>query len=325
MVDVITSAKIDAAWLLLITNLPGTNKTLRMRIWRALKAAGVGTLRDGVYALPQSTVADNVFATLAAEIEGAGGSTYRFTLEAHSPEHAKSLAALFDRTGEYQEISERLSAARKAFAKSDEIDARRRLAAITRDLAALEAIDFFPGQSLLQLQSAVADIEVMLNARFSPNEPTAAHQKIVRLDPKDYQNRTWVTREKLWIDRVCSAWLIRRFIDPKAKFVWCKRIEDRPKRAIGFDFNGAQFSHVDTKVTFEVLLVSFSLDDDPGLARLAALVHFLDVGGIPVAEAPGLAAIVLGARAAQPDDDGLLDSVTPTLDNLYQAFRADVS
>jgi hypothetical protein len=319
-----TKESIGAPWLLLVTNLPGANKTLRMRIWRALKAAGAGTLRDGVYALPQSPAAENIFATQAAEIEGAGGSTHRFTLEANSLEQARSLTTLFDRTGEYHELSERLSAARKEIAKVGEVDARRRLAAITRDLLALEAIDFFPGQSQMQLRGAVADAESTLNARFSPHEPSAAHRKIALLDLEDYQNRTWVTRASLWIDRVCSAWLIRRFIDPKAKFVWCKRLEDRPRRAVGFDFNGAQFSHVDTKVTFEVLLVSFGLDSDPGLARLAALVHFLDVGGIPVAEAAGLAAIVLGARAAQPDDDGLLASVTPTLDNLYQAFRADI-
>jgi hypothetical protein len=129
----------------------------------------------------------------------------------------------------------------------------------------------------------------------------------------------------MWIDRVCSAWLIRRFIDPKAKFVWLKRVEDKPKRAIGFDFDGAEFSHVDSKVTFEVLLTSFGLESDIGLARIGLLVHFLDVGGIPVPEAQGLAAIVSGARSLQPNDDALLQSVTPALDSLYQTYRTEQS
>ena len=122
---------------------------------------------------------------------------------------------------------------------------------------------------------------------------------------------------------MCSAWLIRRFIDPKAKLVWLKDINRKPKRALGFDFNGAEFTHVDSKVTFEVLLTSFGLDQDLALARLGSLVHFLDVGGIPVAEAAGFAAIVAGARAIQTDDQALLNSVTPMLDSLYQNYRLE--
>jgi hypothetical protein len=105
--------------------------------------------------------------------------------------------------------------------------------------------------------------------------------------------------------------------DRQAKFVWLKRIQDKPKRAIGFDFDGAEFSHVDSKVTFEVLLTSFGLEGDVGLARLGTL------GGIPVAEAAGLAAIVSGARSLQPDDGALLLSVTPSLDSLYHTYRTE--
>ena len=136
----------------------------------------------------------------------------------------------------------------------------------------------------------------------------------------DYRGRTWATRERLWIDRVASAWLIRRFIDPKAKFLWLKRLKDCPKSAVGFDFDGAEFTHVDSRVTFEVLLSSFNLEQDAGLARLGALVHHLDVGGIPMAEGPGLATIMAGARSIQPDDDALLKAMTPVLDSLYAGY-----
>lgn len=94
---------------------------------------------------------------------------------------------------------------------------------------------------------------------------------------------------------------------------------------MGFDFDGAEFSHIDSKVTFEVLAASFGLDGHLGIARMGQLVHFLDVGGIPVAEAQGLAAIIAGARSLQPDDDQLLESVTPMLDSLYHAFCTETS
>src|ERR1700730_8124698 len=103
-----TNAIAHPSWLLLVTNLPGTNKTLRMRIWRALKSAGAGTLRDGVYVLPQSANAQAVFAKQASEIKMGGGSTHVFALQAESADHHKTLTALLDRTGEYAESIERL-------------------------------------------------------------------------------------------------------------------------------------------------------------------------------------------------------------------------
>jgi len=313
------------AWLVLITNLPGQNQTLRMRVWRALKAAGAGLLRDGVYVLPQTAASRKLFEEQAREIQTVAGGAHILPFESDSTEQQVAFVELFDRSADYQELNIRLDAFKKSPAKLTELDARRALAAIARDLAATVATDFFPGKSQGQVQSALADTEAALNARFSPNEPRPAHRKIPCRDPKDYGGRTWATRQHVWIDRVCSAWLIRRFIDPKAKFVWLKRIQDKPKRALGFDFDGAEFSHVDSKVTFEVLVTSFGLEADVGLARMGLLVRFLDVGGIPVAEAPGLAAIVSGARSLQPDDDALLLSVTPALDSLYHTYSTEQS
>jgi hypothetical protein len=312
-------------WLLLITNLPGQNQTLRMRVWRALKSAGAGLLRDGVYVLPESSASRKTFAEQAIEIGTGAGSAHILSFQSESTDQQNTLTALFDRTADYQEINARLEALGKDLASCIELDARRRLAAIGRDVAAVVAMDFFPGQPQAQLQSALAEAEAALNARFSPNEPKAAHRKIPRLNAKDYRGRTWATREHLWIDRVCSAWLIRHFIDPKARFVWLKRPKDCPKRAVGFDFDGAAFTHVDSKVTFEVLLASFGLDGDLALMRLGALVHYLDVGGLPVPEAAGFAAIVTGTRSLQPDDDALLKHVSPVLDSLYHTYRTEQS
>jgi hypothetical protein len=309
-----------AAWLLLITNLPGPNPTLRMRIWRAMKSAGVGLLRDGAYLLPASADSRRVLEDQATEIKAAGGLAHVLSFDADSPEQNAELVALFDRTGEYSDAIKGVEELKATFAQLDEPQARQQLAAAIRDAAAIAARDFFPDESRKQMQNALADAEAALNAHFAPDEPRAARRNSRLRNPKDYRGRTWATREHLWIDRVASAWLIRRFIDPEATFLWLKRPKDCPKRAVGFDFDGAEFTHADSKVTFEVLVSSFGLEKDAGLARLGALVHHLDVGGIPTAEGPGFATIMAGARALQREDDALLEVITPVLDSLYAGY-----
>jgi hypothetical protein len=308
------------SWLLLITNLPGHNPTLRMRLWRALKASGAGPLRDGVYVLPDSASAREAFEEHAKDIKERGGVAYVLPLETSSSEQADAFGALFDRTAEYAEIAAHLTALVRETTKLSEVEAKQRLMAIGREVAAVIDRDHFPGKAREQMESALADAQAALDARFSPDEPRPSSRKIKRLEAKDYRARTWATREHLWIDRVTSAWLIRRFIDPKARFVWLKRVKDCPKRAVGFDFDGAQFSHVDAKVTFEVLVASFRLESDPGLARVGALVHHLDVGGIPTADGAGFVTIMTGARALHTDDGALLEAMSPVIDSLYAAY-----
>jgi hypothetical protein len=311
-----------ASWLLLITNLPGRNPTLRMRLWRALKADGAGPLRDGVYLLPESDAARKVFEEHAQAIKEGGGVAHVLALEASSPEQDEAFRALFDRTAEYAEVASQLSSFRREMAKLTEVESRQKLTAIGRDVAVVVERDYFSGKAREQLGTALADALAALDARFSPDEPRAGGQRIKRRELKDYRGRTWATRERLWVDRVASAWLIRRFIDPHAQFVWLKRVKDCPKRAVGFDFDGAQFTHVDSRVTFEVLVASFGLEGDPGLGHLGALVHHLDVGGIPTADGAGFTTIMTGARALHTKDNALLDAMTPVLDSLYAAYSA---
>jgi hypothetical protein len=308
------------AWLLLVTNLPGRNPTLRMRIWRALKSAGAGLLRDGAYLLPNGERSRQVLEEQAGEIRAAGGLVQVLSFDAESAEQNGELVAFFDRTNEYAEAIQRLDALKAELPKLAEPEARQRLAGIAREVAAIATRDFFPGEPRKQMEGALADAEAALNARYAPDEPHAAQRKIRSRDRKNYRGRIWATREHLWIDRVASAWLIRRFIDPRAKFLWLKRVKDCPKGAVGFDFDGAEFTHADSKVTFEVLVRSFGLEQDAGLTRLGALVHHLDVGGIPIAEGPGFATIMAGARSLQQDDDALLKAMTPVLDNLYAGY-----
>src|SRR5439155_1361286 len=83
-----------------------------------------------------------------------------------------------------------------------------------------------------------------LKASFSPDEPHAAKGIIPKRQKAQYRGRTWATRARPWIDRVASAWLIRRFIDPRARFRWLRKPTDCPKTALGFDFDGAEFTHI---------------------------------------------------------------------------------
>jgi hypothetical protein len=307
---------------LLVINLPGRNKTLRMRIWRALKVSGAASLRDGVYLLPDSPAARTALGSQAAEVQAGGGSAHLLPFPGESPVRHTALVSLFDRTTDYVMLRARVEALQRQMPRKKESEARRVLATLRREIAALVATDFFPGKASVQMEEVLVSAESAFNARFATGEPHAVQRKIARRAPGRYRARTWATRERLWIDRVCSAWLIRRFIDPEAEFKWLKDVKACPKRAVGFDFDGAEFTHAGSMVTFEVLLASFGLEADVGLARLAALVHYLDIGGIPVEEAAGLAAVMSGARATHKDDDSLLEMMAPVLDSFHAAFHA---
>jgi hypothetical protein len=141
------------------------------------------------------------------------------------------------------------------------------------------------------------------------------------LDRARFQKRVWATRKAPWVDRLASAWLIKRFIDREARFAWIARPSECPKKAIGFDYDGADFTHVKNRVTFEVLAAAFGLDRDPALAKIGAAVHFLDVGGIPVPDATGLETMLKGAKEKARGDDALLAEAMRTFDLLYSGYR----
>lgn len=310
----------DPDWLMLVSSVPGANQTARMRIWRALKASGAGALRDGVYVLPNSESARALFEEQARSVAAIDGTAQIVTFDSSDEAQRSELRRLFDRGEDYSALLEKFEALKARVADLQEIEARRQLSALRRDATALSAIDYFPGAAHDQVEQALADAEAAVNRRFSPDEPQAILGNVTPSERADYQDRTWATRRRLWVDRVASAWLIRRFIDPNAKFLWLAQPADCPASAVGFDFDGAEFSHIGARVTFEVLLRSFGLESDDALTRLGALVHYLDVGGVPVPEAAGFTAILTGARAQAPDDDVLLQSMSTVLDSLYAAF-----
>jgi hypothetical protein len=307
----------NSRWLLLIVSLPTAGATVRMRLWRTIKAIGCVPLRDGAYLLPEREGHAAALEDLAEQTNTGGGQAWLVTVVPRSPEDAAAFHALFERSSEYAEFIGKLAQARKSISDQAPSEVARTIKRLRKDFDMLRRIDFFPNESLLAAEASWADFNEAANPMLSPGEPHAENRPIPRLDTSDYQGRTWATRRNLWVDRVASAWLIQRFIDRDAKFVWLDTPAHCPKDALGFDFDEAIFTHVGDKVTFEVLLASFGLQEDPGLDKLGALVHSLDVGGPPNPEAMGFEAILSGARSRLPDDDALLAEISTVLDSLH--------
>jgi len=302
----------------LVLSLPTRNSTLRMRVWRALKECGAAVLRDGVYLLPQAEAFDK----LEKEIRANGGFAMTFDATPHAEDDQAALRARFNRTADYAALIARISAARAALPA---LGPRRGLTALRRLEQASEKIsriDFFAGQAKEQAVAALASLKARYAELYARNEPRSSMKGLRPLDRARYHKRVWATRKAPWVDRLASAWLIKRFIDRDARFVWIARPSECPKKAVGFDYDGAEFTHVKNRVTFEVLAAAFGLDQDPALAKIGAAVHFLDVGGIPVPDATGLETMLKGAKEKARGDDAMLAEAMRTFDLLHSAYRA---
>lgn len=310
------------AWLLFILTLQGQQPAVRMRVWRALKALGAAVLRDGVYLLPNRTGLIAPLQAQSEEVTASGGSAQLLEVNARDKQQDAEFRQLFDRTSDYEKLIVEIRSARKEVRGLDPAVLSPRLVRLTRDYDAVAQQDYFPGGAREQAREALEGLAAAANAVLSPDEPHAATGRIRRLDQSRYQSRTWATRARPWADRLASAWLIKRFIDPRAKLLWLKSPKDCPKRAVGFDFDGAEFTHVGAKVTFEVLLSSFGLEGDPALERIGALIHYLDVGGLPVPEAAGVEAVLRGAQRLIADDDTLVTEAGKLFELLYVHYTA---
>jgi hypothetical protein len=310
-------------WHLLIASLPTTGATARMRLWRAIKALGCVPLRDGAYLLPERPGHADKLADLVEQTNADGGEAWLVKVLPRHEQDELAFLARFDRSREYGEFLETVVEAKKSLMSQAAADIARTLKKLAKERDALERIDFFPGEAALDANAAWADFVEKANSILSPGEPQPQERHIQALRIQDYQGRTWATRRRLWVDRVASAWLIQRFIDPKARFLWLDNPADCPADALGFDFNDAAFTHVGDKVSFEALLASFQVPLTPGMVKLAALVHALDAGGEAPAEAAGFDAILTGARMRLSDDDAFLAEVGAILDSLYANYNKE--
>lgn len=309
-------------WSLLVLTLPTENATARMRFWRTLKAKGCAVLRDGIYLLPYTEEREQMLRELADAIADSGGTAHLLRAPSLDTVQDQEFRALFDRGEDHAGFTRSLNDARKTVSGQSAANLTKLLRRLRKDYEAIVATDYFPGDASTRAEAAWQDFIGLVDTVLSPGEPHSAERPIRSLSVGDYQGRTWATRQHMWVDRVASAWLIQRFIDRDARFIWLTSPGACPANVLGFDFDGAAFTHVGERVTFEVLIASFGLDKDPALLRLGEMVHTLDVGGAPVPEAIGFEAVMAGARERAADDDQLLDEMGRVLDSLYTHFAS---
>jgi hypothetical protein len=304
-------------WLCFITSLPTENATLRQRSWRALKACGSAVLRDGVYLLPDQGDHKSALEAIAQDVLDGGGTA--LVLMTAEPA-GQNFKLLFDRQGDYIALLDQVTLAAASLTDTSMHDVSKQARKLRKVFGQLCDIDFFPSEAQAQLNNALNDLEQTCAYALSPHEPRTNSGSIAALEIKNYQGRLWATRARPWVDRLASAWLIRRFIDASATITWLNKPEDCPQQALGFDFDGAAFSHMGSRVTFEVLAASFGLTS-PAMVRLGLLVHYLDVGGVQPAEASGIESLLQGLRQTIEDDDQLLATASTVFDGLLFTFQ----
>ena len=303
-------------WLTLILSLPTANATERMRAWRALKTSGAAVLRDGAYLLPDAPACREALAAVERDILSINGTAY--ILPVVDPQGERFIE-LFDRSDDYSKLGAEIEACRGRLNPDNALATTKEIRKLRKAHDQLSSIDFFPGTPRQQIDAALQALELAVSRALSADEPHSRDQLITLLDRGDYQGRVWATRKRPWVDRLACAWLIRRFIDPQARILWLDSPTDCPADALGFDFDGATFSHVGHRVSFETLQASFALQA-PGLDRIAALVHCLDVGGAQPLEAAGIERVLAGLRETISHDDHLLAATSAIFDGLLAGF-----
>jgi hypothetical protein len=308
-------------WLVLTATLPTSPSALRVRVWRALKATGAGTLREGVHVLPTTAATAEALWNIERTIIESGAKAHMLVVPARDDTQEKAFRALFDRSDLYGELVQSAKEVRGTLKKATDAALHKSLRDLERQLTTIRACDFFPGTSRESAANTLNALRREIELHLSPDEPSPGQAVIERHDAADFQNRTWATRARPWVDRLATAWLIRRFVDSAPTFKWLADPKKCPKSAVGYDFDGATFTHVGDKVSFEVVAASFGLDADPGIRGLAELVHYIDVGGIPVDEAPGFEMLVRGLQAQHLDDGRLLDAALPLFDAVHAALK----
>jgi hypothetical protein len=310
-------------WLFLVHQVRTPNSRERVKVWRLVQKVGAVLYRNSVYVLPYNKERLEDFQWLCQQINDSKGEASVFVSETHEAKEDKTLRALFTRSAdeEYgvvlakaQGVLERIARAKAERRVSERLvmNLAKEAKQLSELFAEIQRVDFFESPASSKVRSALDQVTRQLSGieTHQTARPPERHQR------KEFHGRTWTTRERIHIDRLCSAWLIRRFIDPKARFVFAP--EGRmPKRAIPFDVFGVEFSHHGEDCTFETLVKSFQLRD-AGLRALAEIVHDVDMkdGKFGRPEAAGLDMAVRALGGASRDDHETLEAGAPLLDAL---------
>ncbi len=297
-----TNEASGAPWLLLIHQLPAKPAYARVKVWRRLQALGAVTVKGAVYALPANVETREDFAWLAKEIVESGGEAIVCEAALVDGLSDRELQALFDAA--LAEIAGQVARLRK-------------------QLDTVVAIDFFGADGREPADGLVSGLE----ARLQREDTTVTTERTdggpaATGEPGSLKGRVWVTRQGVQIDRIASAWLIRRFIDPGARFKFVPGAGYVATAGeLRFDMFEGEFTHRGDRCTFEVLLAEAGLDD-PALGAIGEIIHDIDLkdGKYGREEAAGIRTLIGGIASAHNDDDQRLERGGAIFDDLYRSF-----
>jgi hypothetical protein len=285
-----------------------------MRVLRTLESLGAAVLREGAYLLPDNAANRQSLGALTEYIAKVAGNAQVLQVAASSPAQDEVFKRLFDRSARYDNLVKIVESLSVGFGHSDPSAISRVLLKQKRDFDTIASLDFFPTPAKGRAQKAIANAEQAIKKLLF-------NQSQTDIGPGEkLQARTWVTRKPLWADRLASAWLVRRFIDPEGKVVWLEKAQEPPAAAISFGFDGAHFASSEARVTYEEMLAQLKLGGNPALARIGSIVHYLEARGTPVPEAAGVQTLLQGALRRAQNDDELLAEAEKTFDLLYEAY-----
>jgi hypothetical protein len=289
--------KAEGRWLLLIHQLPPKPDYFRVKIWRRLQGIGAVAIKNSVYALPFTAQAIEDFQWLRKEITAGGGEASVCRAAFVDGLSDPQVEALFRaaRDAAYAELTR---AAEKIDSPSDTARLERRLREVT-------ALDHFGAHGRKAAEAAVTKLKTRKATRGKPERP--------------HTRRIWVTRPDVHVDRIASAWLIKRFIDPKARFVF----GDPRENAVSFDMFEGDYTHEGDRCTFETLVHRFGLEQDDALRAIGEMVHDVDCKDAKFGreETSGFERLIAGIIKRNPRDEARVERGAEVLNDLYESLR----
>lgn len=314
----------DSRWLLLGHQLPTRSSNARVKTWRRLQQIGAVPARNATYVLPNTEQCREDFEWIRSEIVALGGEATLFAADVISTGGTEDIEAEFRRMREQEfralkgEIDRWLAMAKgKSRRAGPKGRLKPRSLRTLRDrLKAIERVDFCKAPGGAETAAALAALEHAIHGR----RPTGARSGL-QLNPADFAGRRWVTRPRPGVDRMASAWLIRRYVDPKATFAFTDHPDDGD---LTFDMYTGEFSHHGDACTYEVLADRFGLHHH-AVPKVGEIVHDLDMkdGKYGSPEAAAVGRIVDGLRVLHADDATLLEHGIGVFDALAQSFESD--
>lgn len=316
----------EARWLLLIHQIPPQPSNFRVRIWRRLQKLGAVAIKNSVYVLPASDQAQEDFEWVLREIQEGGGDVTLCEARLIDGLTDDEVVGLFRaaRDADYDEIGQEIEellvlAPLGAQIPTDvRADLEAKIPRLKRRFGEVAAIDFLGAPGRQVVGERLADMEARI--RFMGTSEAGPR---ATLRPEELRGRTWVTRRGIQVDLIGSAWLIRRFIDPGARFKFVPGNGYPPEPGeLRFDMFEGEFTHEGDRCTFEVLVERLGLDD-PALRVVAEIVHDVHLKDEKFGrlERVGVERLILGLTSAHARDEDRLARGGALFDDLYQAFR----